>query len=59
MGGPTAGAAKRNIVQTEMTGSSFSSFLPIQHDGGVATTEELFARLQQRAGSIASRCGAA
>ncbi len=32
----TAGAAKLNIVQTEMTGSPFSSFLPIQHDDGGA-----------------------
>ncbi len=30
----TAGAAKLNIVQAEMTGSPFSSFLPIQHDDG-------------------------
>lgn len=28
-------SVKRNIVQMEMTGSSSSSFLPIQHDGGV------------------------
>lgn len=35
--GPTTGTTNGNLVQTEMMGSSFSSFLPIQHDGGVAT----------------------
>jgi hypothetical protein len=52
--GPGCRSGKRSIVQTEMAGSSFSSFLPIQHDGGGATTEMSFARLQRMAGPIAS-----
>jgi len=52
--GPGYRSVKRNIVQTEMAGSSFSSFLPIQHDGGGATKAMSFARLQRMAGPIAS-----
>jgi len=35
--GATCWSNKRIFAQTEMTEPSFSSFLPIQHDGGAAT----------------------
>jgi hypothetical protein len=52
-------SVKRDFVWTEMTGSSFSSFLPIQHDGGAATTVCRLLGLRRLAGPIASKCVAA
>jgi hypothetical protein len=56
---PTCRSSKRNLVQMEMVGYSFSSLLPIRHDGEGRHHKRSFARLQRVAGPIASKWAAA